>query len=320
MMLALLLLLLLLQSGSTATGGEMKLIVTTPSSAAEPLKQMSLGVLVDSAPAAATWFSLTQTAGPLFSGLAGRFQWPRDEQGGVTAVKWWSEYADRDDAAHDPIDPAHSGGAKAPDVGSFTVVLTAFKGPMGSAGEFLANASAVTIHYDKSYTALRWNITATARGVPGAVRVTLTPANSVSAKLAPQTDHPCKSTRNLPLLVIYRLFLTDCFWLQGGSSTSTHTPPPAPTPLPCSSRMAAVFTGTFLNMQQKICRIDPCQLAGAKFHQNSEVFAGTGAGGLQMTLDTLNWGLSLSVPGVWFLGVFATFSDGNGAVGDLPGL
>ena len=41
------------------------------------------------------------------------------------------------------------------------------------------------ICYNKSYTALRWNVTAAARGVPGAVRLTLAAADSASAALEP---------------------------------------------------------------------------------------------------------------------------------------
>eukprot|EP01045_Picozoa_sp_COSAG04_P005318 COSAG04_NODE_245_length_18929_cov_6.708391_4_plen_3740_part_00 len=174
---------------TAAVGKGMALRVVTPGASADsPLRQMNFGVEIDEAPEDATWFRLDQTHGPAFSGLAGGFWFARDEQsGGATQVKWWSEYADRNDAAHDPIDPAHSSGSTAAATGKFTIELSAWK---GREGQWLANAtSPATIHYDKSYTALRWDITTAARGVPGAVRVSLTPANKLSETLAPQTGH-----------------------------------------------------------------------------------------------------------------------------------
>jgi hypothetical protein len=44
-----------------------------------------------------------------------------------------------------------------------------------------------TIHYDKTYTELQWNLTAAPRSLPGTVRVTLAPADTASEKLAPET-------------------------------------------------------------------------------------------------------------------------------------
>ena len=54
----------------------------------------------------------------------------------------------------------------------------------------LGRASATeTIHYDKSYTRMQWTMAATPRALPGTVRMTLTPANSASKKLAAETDN-----------------------------------------------------------------------------------------------------------------------------------
>ena len=112
---------------------------------------------------------LETVAGPHFSGLPAWF--PLDAHANSNTVHWWSEYSDRHGAEGDR--------------GSFTVRLSAWKGRNGTR---LATADKdAVVHYDKSYTALRWNLSATPRGTPGTIRLTLTPANNLSQALAPQT-------------------------------------------------------------------------------------------------------------------------------------
>ena len=241
---------------------EMTLQVVTPCSKSTPLRQMSFEAAVTGAPAGTQWFQVVQTSGPRFSALP--FWFPHDQsiphdQSRTVRVKWWSEYSDRDDAAHASVDPAHSSDSKAPNVDSFTVTLSAWSGRSSTGGKWLANTSKpATIHYDKSYTALRWNLSASARAVPGSVRLTLTPANSFSASLELRAQ-----TRY-------------AWWFQ------------------------YKYTGTSSN-------------GAADFVE--------GSSGNPISRDALsfverqppNWDLSFSVPGVWFLGIFSTFSKGGPA-------
>lgn len=155
----------------------------TASSAVAPITAKEFEVTaVKNAPPGTTWLLLDTVAGPRFSGLPVWF--PLDAQSDVTTVAWWSEYFDRDDSAHDPIDPAH--GAGVVDIGQYCVSLSAWKGRNGT---LLGNASdPAVIHYDKSYTALRWNISAAPHAAPGAVRLTLTPADDASTALSGVTS------------------------------------------------------------------------------------------------------------------------------------
>ena len=181
--LALLLLLLLPVAGApfaAATGLSFKV---TPSSAADPLRSKSLEVsAVTGAPPGTNWLLLQTTAGPQFSGLPAWF--PLDAQHGSATISWWSEYFDRDDRGHDPVDPPHN--SKGASKGSFTVQLSAWKGRNGT--RLATAAASEVVHYDKGYTALRWNLTAQPRGTPGAVRLTLTPANGESEPFAAETQ------------------------------------------------------------------------------------------------------------------------------------
>jgi hypothetical protein len=107
----------------TADGG-FQLQVVTPSTEDRPLLQMSFGVVVRGQPPPdTTWYKIDQLSGPPFSGLKGGFWFPRaigtnssssNTGTNAVAVKWWSEYEDRDD--HDASDPSHSNASSAPDV------------------------------------------------------------------------------------------------------------------------------------------------------------------------------------------------------------
>jgi hypothetical protein len=66
------------------------------------------------------------------------------------------------------------------------VQLSAWKGRNGT--RLATAATSEVVHYDKSYTALRWNMTAKPRGTPGAVRLTLVPADSESDPFVAQTQ------------------------------------------------------------------------------------------------------------------------------------
>ena len=162
----------------TDDGDELSFEIT-PSSVNDPIKSKTVEIsAVVGAPPSATWLLVETVAGPQFSGLP--FWFPLDAHVSSVTVAWWSEYFDRNDLGHDPIDPKHAsvGSLK----GKFTVALSAWKGRNGTR---LSTAKKTpVVHYDKSYTALRWNLTAAPRGAPGTVRLTLTPADSISETLA----------------------------------------------------------------------------------------------------------------------------------------
>jgi hypothetical protein len=178
-MLALLIQLLI---AATPAAGSLSFKVTE-SSAAHPITAMVFEVTaVKGAPAGADWLLLETVDGPHFSGLPAWF--PLDARSKSATIKWWSEYFDRNDMGHDPIDPPHNSSGAA--VGSFTVSLSAWKGRNVT---LLGKAPATeTIHYDKTYTQLQWNLTVVPRGLPGTVRLTLSPVGTASKKLAAETD------------------------------------------------------------------------------------------------------------------------------------
>jgi hypothetical protein len=175
-------LLLQLLSAVAPAAGSLSFKVTE-SSAAHPITAMVFEVTaVKGAPAGADWLLLETVDGPHFSGLPAWF--PLDTHSESTTIKWWSEYFDRNDMGRDPVDPPHNSSGAA--VGSLTVSLSAWKGRNVT---LLGNKAPVThtIHYDKTYTQLQWNLTAAPRGLPGTVRLTLSPADSASKKLAAET-------------------------------------------------------------------------------------------------------------------------------------
>jgi hypothetical protein len=228
------------RAGGVATDGAGMTFEVTPSSAADPITSKQFDVSVANAPQGADWLLLETVAGPRFSGLP--FWFPLDAQAGsASTVSWWSEYFDRDDRAHDPVDPQHHGAGRA-GCGDFRLSLSAWKGRNGT---WLANAtSSPAIHYNLSYTALRWNVSATARAVPGAVRLLLTPADDASVALAADTRY--------------------AWWFR------------------------YKYTAT--------------SSAGiAQFAEDTTI---------EMSLEPPIFDLSLSVPDVYFVGIFGTFSKG----------
>lgn len=169
----------------------------TPSSPADPIKSCNVQVSqVQGAPTGADWLLLETVSGPQFSGLLPLSAKPIPNGPGpawiplaiatspeTATVKWWSEYFDRNDEGHDPIDPTHA--STGDPTGSVTLALSAWQGRNGTK---LATAPTTAVmHYDKSYTALRWNLTAAPRGTPGTVRLQLVPADSESEALAADT-------------------------------------------------------------------------------------------------------------------------------------
>ena len=168
--------------GAALPGAPPLSFTVTPSSPAHPITAMVFEVTaVSHAPAGADWLLLETVDGPHFSGLPAWF--PLDPHSATASIKWWSEYFDRSDRGHDPVDPPHNS-TGAP-LGSFTVALSAWKGRNVT---LLGRAPRTqTIHYDKTYTELQWNLTAAPRSLPGTVRVTLAPADTASEKLAPET-------------------------------------------------------------------------------------------------------------------------------------
>ena len=147
-------------------------------------------------------------------------------------VRWWSEYQDRTRAS--------------PDVGTFALALSAWDG-RGEGARLLANATSMpAIHYDKTYTTLRWNLTVTPRRVPGAVTLGLVPADARSAALAPQT-----------LLVWWFRYAYDGVGPDGA----------------------------------------------AKFVE--------APGSINVKLAVPEYNLSVSLPGVYYMGIFGTFSSGD---------
>jgi hypothetical protein len=144
----------------------------TASSATDPLTSKVFEVsAVNNTPPASNWLLLETVDGPCFSGLPLWFPLDSNFHASSTKVAWWSEYADRNKEVLDR--------------GSFSVALSAWHGRNGTR---LATASKnAVVFFDKSYTALLWNLTAVQRGTPGAVRLVLTPANNMSKALAPKT-------------------------------------------------------------------------------------------------------------------------------------
>lgn len=158
----------------------------TPSSAVDPLTSKTFDVFsVENPPEAADWLLLEVVSGPRFSGLPAWF--PYDRETPSAMVTYWSEYFDRNDLARDPVDPSHPVPAKDMPRGSFTVALSAWTGRNGT--KLATAVRTPAIHFDKTYTAMLWNISAAERGTPGAIALALTPANAASESLAPATRY-----------------------------------------------------------------------------------------------------------------------------------
>jgi hypothetical protein len=164
--------LMFLRQCSVASGaGEMS-FKATPSSATDPLTSKVFEIsAVTEAPATTNWLLLEAVAGERFSGLPVWFPLDSSSNASSTTIAWWSEYADRN----------KQGSAR----GSFTVALSAWHGRNGT--RLATSPETAVMYFDKSYTALLWNMTAVERGTPGAIRLMLTPGDNASKALAPKT-------------------------------------------------------------------------------------------------------------------------------------